>query len=460
MRFPSPEVAALLLVLVGPGWGCSDVEIVAECELVDEPVLLVASPTAALRGLAILDDRILVTVVRFARPEEGDRVNVHEARWFDFDGNPVGEPQDLGTLFRHRTRWVRVGDSLMGQVWGDPMARSPDEVSERAWVYRWTLHPERMPDHSLVQLRLAAGGADGLALAGRGLSSGTATLPGASDGSRFVGVFTATPLECGDRVTSFFRLHVFDQTSEVAQALSATEDFCATEQDAGISNPWIYHSPSLDSFVSLFRLGDLHSPVGGRLQYAPLNGESPLDHRAIGGEVETGFANPFQPRAVEHDGTVYFTDLDGRTEVCHRLRTMTPTGGDAGLARWQLPCCGPNDDVMSRAAELAVSDAGPVLVYSQRDGPFELVIQPGDDYEEGIYLTVLTGDDGKRGAELLEITTDASSSFPQPDPPGPAIPGDYLPMVAAQGEDVFVAWEDRRADAPGIYLRRVRCAPL
>lgn len=456
MRFPSHEVV-LALVLVG---GCSDVEIVAECEVVDEPVLLMPSSTASLRGLAILDDRILVTAVRFARPEEGDRVNVHEARWFDFDGNPVGEPQDLGTLFRHRTRWVRVADSLMGQVWGDPLARSPDEVSERAWVYRWTLHPDRAPSPTLVQLRIPAGGEDALLIGALTVPTGTGTLPSASNRGDLVGGFIAPPLECGDRASNFFRLHLFDLTTTVAAPVGVTEDPCELE-DGEMTNPWIYYSESLDRFVVLFRRGSLRRTASnGRLHYAQLTGETRLEDRTVGGELETGFANPFQPRAVEHDGTVYFTDLDGRTEVCHRLRTMTPTGGDPGLARWQLPCCGPDDDVMSRAAELAVSDAGPVLVYSQRDGPFELVIQPGDDYEEGIYLTVLTGDDGKRGAELLEITTVASSSFPRPDPPGPAIPGDYLPMVAAEGEDVFVAWEDRRADAPGIYLRRVRCGPL
>lgn len=198
----------------------------------------------------------------------------------------------------------------------------------------------------------------------------------------------------------------------------------------------------------------------GRLYYTRLDVSlQPLADPVIVDRVEQVDGPGFQPRAVAvPGGRVLFLALrvidgsNGDANYCFALRVMNEDGSRPHDAPWQLPCLDPSQPWKTWSMDLMPVPGGAVLVWTQRSKTG--YVQPGDDYEEGIYAVLLTPE-GKRGSEVIEVTDADATALPDFVEPATL---DWTIGSAGEGNDFAVAWSpDTRPSAPGMYVRRFRC---
>jgi hypothetical protein len=247
------------------------------------------------------------------------------------------------------------------------------------------------------------------------------------------------------------------------------------------------------SAIVLYREGT--APAGGAVMLARVD---PATHRPLGPPVRVGsdasgyyLDGGFQVSAVTvaGGGLLFFE----RAQACHYhygpdckddglewfpsnyndcsiLRHAGQDGSRPRHAAWQLPCLRlSNSEVFYEVMRTNRRFLGKlprgraVAVWNERNRygllTYVQLVTRDTPWREGIYLAMVT-EDGLRGSEVVRVTDDEATALP-PRPErtetyGP-FPADFDLDIATEGDRVFVAWQDRRRHAPGIYGRLFRC---
>ncbi len=457
------EVGAAVLVALALSAGCDDgVDIIGECTLED---VRRVTEEPALPSVGLLDGRVFVSVAAEVPAEDPTvRRSEWEGLWLDGDLEPASERLWLGSglIGAVRTRWLRHGDALVAHIWSRP---DPPPPWSEDRISLWTVTPPPRATAEALPIRIEVPPPDddpaigALSLGFLHHPDGELVFPAAEAAGTVVGAVAAIPPACNERLASNLRLHAF--------ALNRTDAFPVTwaeqcgDRDLIIEAPWLFSNAD-GGLSMLYRAGS-----DGPLRLLRLDEDLSIRDgpRRVGGTHVTTTDDGFQPRAVAvPGGKVLFFERISSNNCCHVLRIMNADGTCAEDAPWQLPCMrdgpfrGCGRDIITGYLELVRVPGGAVVVWGEHTNPHELWVTADIDYREGIYAALLTPE-GRRGSAVVEIT-DEEATFLDPVPrtetlgPYPVKP---RPSVAAEGDSLVVAWPDRRADAPGVYVRRLTC---
>jgi hypothetical protein len=135
--------------------------------------------------------------------------------------------------------------------------------------------------------------------------------------------------------------------------------------------------------------------------------------------------------------------------TCFRLRVVSDDGSDAHDAPWQLPCLREGfERWVSPLVDLEETSRGALLAWSERSGP--RTVGFGTDPVATVRLRMaLMNSNGTRGSDIIDVVRHDN-----------ALPVEYVPMLAVEGEDIVVSYFDPLADPPGLYARRVTLTTL
>jgi len=438
-----------VVTVVVTGCGPSDTRIIGECEVASEAVRALpadgAEPVPAAPSIGLLDGRTFLSW-SILTPE---RFTEQYGQWLDASLEEGSERFHIGTS-RHgfRSRWVELDGALVGQVWAFPDGRMPPTPEqEQVHVWRVPLPGGEMPEH-----------------VGMHSAGAQAWLPAVVRGGRVVGALTATWNGCpgpAGPIRMFTFRPTFLRLGPTPPAMPVVwgEDPCdQLDPSLEATNAWLFALPE-GQLGALIRLGDA---TDGRLRLIRIADDNSLDAgpTLVGGDHTNATVDGgYQPRAVVVPGDrILFTERRGDGENhCHAVRVMHLDGSDAKDAPWQIPCLR-GADTFTSAVELEAVPGGAVLVWNEHTDIRGWITEDVEHYEESIRAVLLTPE-GQRGSEIVTVTPPESTvleDLPRTELRGP-VPREYHVATAAEEDRVGVTWRDRRTDAPGVYVRHLRC---
>jgi hypothetical protein len=393
---------------------------------------------------------------------------------------------------------VPIENELVGWLRVDPSGAIPTAPEhERVARFRARIDAAHRSELVVTRVRLLLEHATpGGSIGSGGLQSNgyEALVPIAATslGGRFNGL--ARRAGCTTPTLDVFRLVAFDERG--------TSSFLLFCPDHTTCNPDPRYLPgnvaalTLDdgTVALMYREGAEHLG-GGAVVLARVD---PATHRPLGPPVRVGsdasgyyLDGGFQVSAVTvAGGGVLFFE---RAQACHYhygpdckddglewfpsnyndcsiLRHAGQDGSRPRHAAWQLPCLRlSNSEVFYEVMRTNRRFLGKlprgraVAVWNERNRygllTYVQLVTRDTPWREGIYLAMVT-EDGLRGSEVVRVTDDEATALP-PRPErtetyGP-FPADFDLDIATEGDRVFVAWQDRRRHAPGIYGRLFRC---
>ncbi len=453
-------IAALAISawLVAVAACASDVDIVASCEVTTAE--LYADLPSGTPSIGLLEQQVLVSTVR----ADYDRLTVlgspggqGAAAWFTLEGQRVGDVVDLGNapVFPRNAQWVRANRSLQGMFVFDPTRDPSGEVA----VSVWTMSPAAA-ERRVVRTDLAGRGEPqpSIPTIGRGGSGAEGRFPAVAIAGRFVGGFVSEPAQCGSTLGNFTRLFL---VSELDDAVLVTwGETCAPRDfELNVENAWFYDAGD-------GHIGVLHRPgrpVPVHLAVVSLDGSAEPRGQVGENEVSTVDGGK-QPRAVRlPSGRVLMAERRSFGEnECHALRMFDADGSNAEDTDYQFPCveCFARSEAgcpLTSWVDLVESPQGAIVVWEQHSFVPTFNVPPEADWEEGIYAALITND-GKRGSNIVRLTVDESTALSLPRERNPPLAG-FIGGAASEGDTAVVAWQDFRQDAPGVYMRALRCVP-
>jgi len=458
-----------LVVVAGLLVGCgSDVDIIGECT-VGEAARVTDEPH--LPSVGLLDGRVFVSIA-YDIPSGDPTVarSEWEGFWLDERLAPTGERLWLGSglISAVRTRWLAGDDALHAHIWTRP--EPPEPWSEgTVSLWRVTPPPSASAESIPVGIEIPPPPDDNPAINGFGLGGfyfppgAEIVFPAVATPRGAAGMIVAIPPECMERLANYYRLHWFSTSQPSATAIRWGADGCELhDSDRQVSAPWLFRDREGHPSV-LFRAG---AADDGRVRLLRLNDDFTIRDgpRVVGGTTVTTTDDGYQPRAVAVPGgsVLFFERISGGNR-CHTLRIMNADGTCAEDAPWQLPCMkdGPyrsDRDIVTSYLELVAVPGGAVAVWGEHTNPRSVRITSDIPYREGIYAALLTPE-GQRGSSVVEVTDEAATflePIPRTETTGPSEVRP-VPSVAVEGDELVVAWPDRRVDAPGVYVRRLTC---
>jgi hypothetical protein len=410
-------------------------------------------------------------------------------QWFDRELRPVGERRFLGRgrpPAAHTLRFVREGDALVTWTSMIPEDVPPPPAEQSLVVLRFRPgeEVEREPfTLPLTSARPRCAVEETCNWSPLGFHNGATYDSGATpivgSGSGWVGAIGAIASECDTTLTNAQRLLLFSASGRtrwlIAQDAGPCDSFTPAGQLATHSaGPLV--ALGEDRIGVLFRVGapNDRESISPRVHYAEVSAstlETVVEPRVVGRDgtfyaVDDGY----HPDAVAvGGGAVLFSErtADGE-DRCDELRRIG-ADGTWGRTPWQLPCEGERMTRYTRESELVgLSGGRAAMVWGERTGygrteSFTKRLTTTTPWEEGIYVVGVTSD-GLRASERVRVTPPEATavdfgSVARTERTGPQVRDFYL-SAASEGEDVAVVWHDRRLDAPGLYVRRLRCTPL
>lgn len=462
-------VVSVAVLAAACGGEPDPVRIIGRCELVTDATRVIdpgerpAWPSRPAPGM--VDGNVMLEWWELTPPD--GPIN-YFAVWLDGGLEPDGDPLFLGASDRaQRSMWSAHDGALWGQVWSDPSGSDPTTPTEDK-VYLWRLSPPpvRSTESTRVAVRVTRAGCDDcdpIGISNSSFSTGAqGLLPMVAAHGRVWGAFTAPWIDCGMNYGNFDRLHVFE-SAEAPEAHAIVWGGCDLfEWELMVANPYLFTTE--EGLFAIFRLGE-GDDGGGELNFLRLDetGARSGLPGAAGGAL--GFSSDFgaQPRAVGVPSAIIFA---GRNDPgyarCFELRTARPDGTHARRAPWQLPCWGTPERGASAIwigfLELLPVPRGAVAIWSERGSPaLPGRVTPDGRYSERIRAVLLTPE-GQRGSEIVDVTdAGATALLSEPAEELGPYPQDFVLGAVSEGAEVFVAWEDTRPEAPGIYGRRIRC---
>jgi len=466
---------ALALALAALGLAACDdgIDIIGECTVGD---VRRVTDVPLEPSVGLLDGRVFVSLSAEVPAEDLTvRRSEHYGLWLDEELEAASELLWLGSGLHSASRalWLRHEGALVAHIWSRPEPPPPwSEETISLWTV--TLPPEAQAAARPIHLEVPppVEGDPSIRAFGMGVLFQPAEeqlFPAAATASDVVGTLVAAPLACGERYGNYDRLHLFSLEQTTAFPVLWGDAACEGELydfSMAVATPWLYAGG--DGRLSvLFRAG---AADDGHVRLLRLNDDLTIRDgpRVVGGvDLSSSGIDGFQPRAVAvPGGRVLFLERISGGNDCHVLRIMNEDGECAEDAPWQLPCYGDGGrygdrDLITGYLELVSVPGGAVVVWGQHTNPHELRVHAGIDYREGIYATLLTPE-GRRGSAIVEVTDPGATALPFA--PRPGILGPYpvkpIPSAASEGDDLVVAWPDRREHAPGVYLRRLTCTVL
>ena len=231
-------------------------------------------------------------------------------------------------------------------------------------------------------------------------------------------------------------------------------------------SPWLFAIDGIEVGL-LYR----HAAVEDHdVRYVRLGGDGTprSTSRIVGGGTNAAVSSDrggFQPRAVRVAGHVLFTERRGSDSGCYTIRVMDLDGRNAEDAPWQLPCAADggyaDGPVITWIHQLVSVPGAAVIVWYERTNVSGGIITDPASYREGLFAVMLT-EDGKRGSAMMRLTTPDFTAAGLDAAGTRVTANDTDVQVAADGNNVFATWIDRRApDAPsppaGYHARMVRC---
>jgi hypothetical protein len=445
------------LALLMPG--CNTSAETVECAPLDEdPFRVPATEDAFNHSVGILNGKVLVSWTRWRAVAPGEERIGHVARWVDLDARGVMGPElDFGDSFGVRVRWVAYEEALWAQMWAAFEAGT--DLSDYSAFIRRVRVPfpsEGEPTSQQLQRALPEGCEDCArpSQGSRGAPEGLLAAAVGLDGPWIAHV--AIPAECPSfdlGFSNFRRLHtVVGATDDTLEPVHFPVDFCDESAGSAALHPWLVDEPE-GSPGLLFRLG-----LGPRsvVYYGQLthDGREFVEPPRMVDEYEmyTTTDTGMQPRGVAvGDDRVLFSHRRRTDNECQRVRIMDGDGRNARSAPWQVPC-------ISRSLEWASVGNGAVAVWGQRSAVDGLVVTSDVDFEEGVHAAFITSE-GRLGSDVLRVSdaeATALAPVPRTEDSGPFV-ASFLVAAASEDDTVAVVWHDRRPDAPGVYVRRLRC---
>lgn len=461
------------------------------CEPLSDAVLVHRLDFPGLYSVGLVQDHLLFSYAALSGdPERPVRVR---AQWFDPELSAVGEEIGLGSGSPPMWRWVAFEGRLWAQIW-----TVPETVEElplpRQRIAIYTVEP-RSREAVRIQrdLPISTVNDDRPDLTPVGIGSSfvsgfpQARAAAAVGHGRPVFALNAVPAVCPGPIAQPSPLMLFDTMNAYTHLLTAAD--CNAPDTRG----W-EHSATLVSLLDgglgvLFRSGDTlghgqlwYSKVGADLS---LLDEPPL----LVGSTTRHVSTPggYEPRAaVVGEGTILFTERNEESDenLCSNLRLVEPDGSNPRHAPWQLPCYErpgsfeealravghgrepPEGSWAPTVSAWIVVEPLPngraALVWGERTSfptPNESLtrLTPSVPYEEGVFLATIDGQ-GRRASERVRVTPPEATAIAGTREDG--WPGEFEVQAATEGDVVVVVWRDLRADAPGYYARRFRCAPI
>jgi hypothetical protein len=475
----------------GPAAEVADVRVEGRCEAVSDPVRFWGRTDLGEPSVGILGEYTLVVVMSWIWDEgvqRGTRPMYYQ--WFDGAMRPMGERRFLGRgrpPVAATMRFVRQGDALLTWTSVAPEDAPPPAAEDSLVVLRFRPGQEVEREPFTLPLTSARprcaleatcnwspfGFADALTV-----DDGATVIAGHEGG--WIGAIAAIPDTCDKRTVNAQRIVVFDDVFRVTWISGPGVAPCSDFQDSG--------APSTHSIgavvpsgpgraMVLFRLPTDDHPEGWisprvhavELEVGSL--EQAGEVRVVGrGGTFYGVDQGYQVDAAPlRDGAVLFSErtADGE-DRCDELRRIAPDRS-AAPTPWQLPCVHDRMHLYTRESELLPLPEGrAAIVWGERTGygrteSFTKLLTRSTPWSEAIHVAMLTHD-GLRASDVLTVTPPEAtavdfSSAERTDSHGPQVK-DFTLAAAAEGHDLAVVWHDRRLDAPGLYLRRLRCAPL
>jgi len=440
MRRSCPITLALALSLL-PACAVPDVDLVATIEL-GPPLLLepqgVTGP--AVPSIGIIDGHLLTLWNEnraISRRLGFDVVG----QWFTPDGERMGDRFFLGHSTGIRLRMAESDGALHFAFVGNGPEDDPNERDDSRLLRVVQARPDEAPTMREVAIDLAPRTVATRTIGGQGWRGG---VPALTTTAGVVMMVEANPNVdgCWDGCNRGFVLTPDATRADYARWGTAVR----TENDASrfalvhtsrSTVGWFFRTQSEGLSVKYAQLDPANLPVatqpvvvGGDPTASPVSGIRQL-FAAYAGDARIIMAHQA-------------TDTRYPLTTCWALRTLNDDGSDAHDAPWQLPCLREGmDRWVSPLVDLEETSHGALLAWGERSGPRNVGF--GTDPVATVRLRVaLVASDGTRGSEIIDIVRHDN-----------ALPVDYLPMLAVDGEDIVVAYFDPLADPPGLYARRV-----
>jgi hypothetical protein len=423
------------------------------------------SPSVGLLGEHVLlgwgewtaDPRVLgePTAMRFVR----------RFQWSAPDGMALGPTQETGPHFGYTETWVDGGEVLIAQYWGAPFTASPFEPESRR-VHRALARPGEAVRFERIRMAIAAPfcGGGACSVLEMPFGAGWASLPTTRLGSRAWLAMAYPPSigGCSDFISDI-RLNVVGD-GDLAMPWSWLEPLCDDEtwrpeglSEGDVLSYWVFTTPS-DALGALF-LSSRSDGRGGSdgayfyMRADPDEGEQPFRiprEPVVVAPHRPSFEDGHQPRATALGPRILAATLSHDTfSRCYTLRTFEVDGTESRETPWQLPCRR-DASVAVHYVEMATVSGGALVVYSRRPSPSVAGI------EDAIIEAVLVTPEGRRGSEILRVTPAEARAHPIA---GAAPLAEGRPALAVESDGAVVAWVDARADAPGLYWRRIEVLP-
>ncbi len=425
-------------------------------------------------ALGTVDGHTLRISVRALSASETSDME-YSMQWFGQDFAPetgavvlgTGHPSSRSTLVRH-------GDSLEGQFYIDPTGDLPPRLAvDLAGIWRFT--PGQPAEPTLIELPVShdryvpTWDPDPPGISVADLSSGNqGKMPIVVIGDQAIAGIEAIPESCGGYYANLRRNLLF--TADKTQFFLPTNDPCQIlPNDSMATN--IQLVPVAGEIGVLFRLGNpgddaiTLQPVGGHVHFMRVNTDlevtlSPVlvaNPRWGHPSLDSGY----QPKAAVVTGDRILWnerhDLFNHTgNMCQRMHVMDADGSHVHDTPWQLPCDGNRDRYFTASSELGSLPSGDAIIaWGERNAygmlnAWGTTITSSTPWTEGIQLAMITPE-GRRGSAIVSVTAPESTSLgptPRTADRGP-FPRDYLVYMAVDGDQVVIAWDDQRPDAPG-----------
>ncbi len=465
--------------------GCAaedPVRVSDECVAVTEPTLLpTAGGVAGRWSLGLVDGHVLFAYT--ALSSDGQVASAH-AQWLtsDFDAESaefwLGDSDALVPF-----EWVSHDGRLWAQIWAE-IDGGARPVRETVAIY--ALSPGSSTPDRMARPMPANSGLDGLGATpidvggGGGISAGNdvrAPVTVAFGGPVFA--LAGIPTYCPAYI-NYSRLFVFTATDvEVAGSpdVPCVGDGTTWEHDMRLV-------PLRDGGAGVFfRLGT--GAGQGFVHYSRIGPDLRLvdtpPHRVDFTTRASPIPGGFQPQAVAlGDGTLLYTlhNAQSDSSECQDLMLVAPDGTGAHAAPFQMRCQPPPDGLrrglngptlsawvvlQPLASGHAVIAYGERTNYSPPGTEFVRAITASTEWEDGVFLHTID-ERGRRASEILRVSAPETTGLLGPTTPRTATtgpyPGELEVQAISEGDDVVVAWFDRRPDAPGYYARRYHCGAL
>jgi len=453
--------------------GCvNDAEVVGEC-VPDGEAHLVHDRSASAR-VGLLDGRILVSWVESTSRvgEDGSPEWAFHITWLRPNGD-LGEDEFVGYRRGSGDNWVRDGDALVTAMGGVTLEPEPLPVRLEDRLSLVRTRPALPSEITRVALPLTpyrshdcefcsvVGNSTSGASAGR-----DALFPMLATRAGGVAAIGGIPERCLSIYGSDWEPMLFG----AVEATVFTRASCIDERER-YPNSFGLVRRSDGNIGMLHRVG---TPVaGGYVHYLAVDGTGSITvpQTLVGSDEQGTMADSgFDLHGVPlGESGVLFRELsDGHRSdsymLCYRLRTFEEDGSGAHDIPFQLACMR-SARVTRSARLLELSNGYAALAWAERPrlGQNDNLTQITLDtpWDEGIYLTMIRPD-GRRGSEIVRVTSDVSTIIGtaldrRADTSGP-YPGDMTVSAASEGNHVVLAWRDERVDAPGIYIRSYTCS--